>query len=144
MTRARERLYLSNATLRRMHGTTRYNPPSRFLSEIPAELLVGRPRSPRHEPQRAPQLEPPRGPSGPRSGQPQVDAGPVVDYSEGQFSPDELPPLQPGMRVGHPTFGAGTIVALGGFGRNAKIQVRFDRAGIKTIVIRFAQLRLLS
>ena len=68
----------------------------------------------------------------------------MVDYSDGQFDPEELPPLETGMRVEHPVFGAGTILELGGFGRNTKIRVRFDRAGIKTIVIRYAQLRLLS
>ena len=74
----------------------------------------------------------------------QAQGEPVVDYSDGQFSPDEMPPLEAGMRVGHPIFGAGTILELGGFGRNAHIRVRFDRAGIKKILIRFAQLQLLS
>ena len=42
MTRAEDRLYLTNATLRRIHGQARYNPPSRFLDEIPTDLIVGR------------------------------------------------------------------------------------------------------
>ena len=39
ITRARERLYLTNAWCRMLHGTTQYNPPSRFLEEIPKQLV---------------------------------------------------------------------------------------------------------
>jgi DNA helicase-2/ATP-dependent DNA helicase PcrA len=46
--------------------------------------------------------------------------------------------------VEHPVFGAGTVLELAGAGRSAKIRVRFDRAGLKTIVLRYAQLRLIS
>ena len=70
--------------------------------------------------------------------------GASIDYSDGQFSPEELPPLEKGMRVRHPIFGAGTIQDVIGSGDKGKIRVRFDRAGLKTIVIRYAQLRLLA
>jgi DNA helicase-2/ATP-dependent DNA helicase PcrA len=126
MTRAQDRLYLTNATMRRMHGQARFNPPSRFLDEIPSGLvegLVGRKR----------RL--------PADGAP--ESGPRVDYSDGQWDGDEIPPLEPGTRVEHPTFGAGAIEEIVGAGRMAKVRVRFDRAGRKTIVLRYAQLRMI-
>jgi DNA helicase-2/ATP-dependent DNA helicase PcrA len=67
-----------------------------------------------------------------------------VDWSEGQWDAHEAPPLRPGARVEHPVFGAGTLVELVGAGPSAKIRVRFDRAGLKTIVLRYAQLRFTS
>ena len=67
-----------------------------------------------------------------------------IDFNEGQWEGDELPPLSAGSRIEHPMFGAGTIGEVVGSGRNTKIRVRFDRAGMKTIVLRYAQLRLLS
>jgi DNA helicase-2/ATP-dependent DNA helicase PcrA len=139
MTRAKERLYLTNATLRRMHGAVRYNPPSRFLEEIPLEFGQGRPTEP------PPRFDRPS--TSPRSAPraaPVADSGPSVDYSEGQFDPDELPPLRSGARVEHPIFGIGTIMEVIGSGQTGKIRVGFDRAGVKTIVMRYAQLRLLS
>ena len=48
-----------------------------------------------------------------------------------------------GTRVEHPVFGAGTIVEVAGAGPGTKLRIRFDRAGMKTIVLRYAQLRML-
>ncbi|MCZ6570896.1 MAG: UvrD-helicase domain-containing protein [Deltaproteobacteria bacterium] len=121
MTRAKDRLYLCNATMRRMFGSVRHNPPSRFLQEIPDEFAAGRP-------ERA---------LGPTS-------SPSIDWNEGQWEGDELPPIEPGTRVEHPVFGVGTIREVVGSGRNTKIRIRFGAAGLKTIVLRYAQLRLLS
>jgi DNA helicase-2/ATP-dependent DNA helicase PcrA len=129
MTRAQDQLYLTNATMRRMFGAVRYNPPSRFLQEIPAEFgesreirdLSGVPTTP-------------LGPS----------SGPSIDWNEGQWEGDELPPLHPGSQVEHPIFGAGTILEVIGSGKSAKLRIRFGAAGLKTIVLRYAQLRLLS
>ncbi len=152
MTRAQERLFLTNATLRRMFGTTRCNPPSRFLEEIPAELALGRTRRPRYE---APGLRGP-GPSrgadidyeadepSERPRERSAERGVHVDLSEGQWAPGELPPLRAGMRVEHPVFGRGAIASVAGNGPAAKAQIRFDRAGMKTIVLRYAQLRILG
>jgi DNA helicase-2/ATP-dependent DNA helicase PcrA len=133
MTRAMNRLYITNATMRRMHGSIRYNPPSRFLAEIPQEFGVGRtpPRASGFPSPRAPR--PSRAPGEPR-----------VDYSDSQAAPDGIPEVEHGTRVEHPVFGAGTIVEVAGGGPNTKLRIRFDRAGVKTIVLRYAQLRLLE
>jgi len=135
MTRAMDRLYITHATMRRMHGSVRYNPPSRFLAEIPAEFGVGRPR-----PGRSESFDSPRS-SGAGPGEPRVD------YSDSQLPADESPGAgtsgATGTRVEHPVFGAGTIVEVSGAGAGTKLRIRFDRAGMKTIVLRYAQLRML-
>jgi DNA helicase-2/ATP-dependent DNA helicase PcrA len=142
MTRAEQRLYLVNASMRRMHGATRHNTPSRFLEEIPADLGVG--RAPRELLQRGRHLPAPAAGLPRRDTPPPPEPGPRVDYSEGQWDADELPPLHEGTRVEHPVFGAGTIQQVSGAGKSTKIRIRFDRAGLKTIMLRYAQLRLLG
>jgi DNA helicase-2/ATP-dependent DNA helicase PcrA len=142
MTRAMERLTLTNATLRRMHGSARYNAPSRFLAEIPEELLAGR----RLRPDIGPRADVPRG----RASEPlfepppRIETGPRVDYSDAQWSHDDLPPLRSGMRVEHPIFGAGRITEVAGAGQAAKLTIKFDHAGIKMIKLKYAQLRVLA
>jgi DNA helicase-2/ATP-dependent DNA helicase PcrA len=143
MTRARDVLYLTNATMRRLHGGVRYNPPSRFLAEVPAELASGSARA--RGSASALGSAGSRGlPRAPATSAPEPVSQTRVDFSDGQWEPDEVPPLGPGTRVEHPVFGAGSIEAVAGSGRGTKIRVRFDRAGLKTIVLRYAQLRLLS
>ncbi len=129
MTRAMDRLTLCNATMRRSQGSVRYNPPSRFLAEIPEELLSGR----RQRPTRASQ--PTFAP---------FEPGPRVDYSDGQWAADDLPVIRQGMRVEHPVFGVGKISEVFGAGENAKLTIRFERAGVKVIKLKYAQLRVLT
>ncbi len=135
MTRAETRLFLTNASMRRMHGSVRFNEPSRFLSEIPSALISG--------------LLPGRvgNALGRREASHAVEtldehSGITVDYSEGQWGTDELPPLKEGMRVEHPIFGSGTLLSVQGARESTKVRIRFDRAGTKTIMLRYAQLRL--
>jgi len=125
MTRAMQRLTLTNASMRRMHGSVRYNAPSRFLAEIPEELLAGR------------RLRPTR------ASEPLFEPGPRVDYSDAQWSEDDLPTLRAGMRVEHPIFGAGRITEVAGAGQAAKLTIKFDHAGVKMIKLKYAQLRVL-
>ena len=126
MTRAMERLTLTNATMRRMYGSVRYNAPSRFLAEIPEELLSGRRRRPT------------------RGSEPIFEPGPRVDYSDAQWAADDLPVIREGMRVEHPIFGLGRITEVAGAGQAAKVTIRFERAGVKVIKLKYAQLRILA
>ncbi len=110
MTRAMEILYLTHAESRRLHGQTRFGRPSRFVGELPGELVEEiRPRT-----QTARAL----GASGPAD--------------------DSLPTL--GSRVHHPRFGAGTILGVEGQGANARVQVNFEDAGTKWLVLAYANL----
>ena len=140
MTRAMERLTLCNATLRRLHGSVRYNPPSRFLAEIPEELITGRRIRPRTSDDRAGTLPALR----PAPSAPGRESGVRIDYSDSQLAHDDAPELRPEQRVEHPIFGAGRIMEVVGSGDGAKATIRFDRAGIKVIKVKYGQLRLLA
>jgi DNA helicase-2/ATP-dependent DNA helicase PcrA len=116
MTRAQDRLFLSWARERHRFGTRSQGTPSRFLGEIPREALGGKPALARAD----------------------AAEGRTLDYSYGQ---DDAPPgLEPGLRVRHPIFGPGTLLGVVGSGAGQKIRVRFERAGVKLLVLRFANL----
>jgi DNA helicase-2/ATP-dependent DNA helicase PcrA len=119
MTRAMERLVLSCAQERRRFGSRSWCVPSRFLSEIPPELLEG-----------AASLAPsaPRGESS------------SIDYSYGQWEGSDGPSVRAGARVRHPIFGPGTVLGASGGGAGQKLRIRFDRVGVKTVLVRYANL----
>jgi DNA helicase-2/ATP-dependent DNA helicase PcrA len=123
MTRAMERLTLSCAQERRRYGSRTFAVPSRFLREIPEEVLQGELPEARET-----------GPLGRRD-----DAS--LDYSYGQADAEPAGAAIPrGMRVRHPVFGYGTVLDVSGAGPGQKLRVRFDRVGVKTLVLRFANL----
>ena len=71
---------------------------------------------------------------------------PYVDYSESQVPHEHESngEIGVGMRVEHPTFGAGVVRRREGRGENAKAWVHFDRAGTKLLMLKFAKLRLIA
>ncbi|MBI5784326.1 MAG: UvrD-helicase domain-containing protein [Rhodocyclales bacterium] len=122
VTRARQRLYLSHAQTRMLHGQTRYNLPSRFIEEIPAGLVKWlTPKLAQHlgVPSRL-TSEAPRPSYAPRSG-----GG--TGYRIGQ-----------GVR--HAKFGEGIIVNLEGGGEDARAQINFGGAGMKWLALSVAKL----
>ncbi|MGX7680969.1 UvrD-helicase domain-containing protein [Jatrophihabitans sp. DSM 45814] len=145
ITRAQQRLYLSRSLARSSWGTPQYYPPSRFLDEVPAELVTW-------------------------TGS--IDRQPFIGYadddrSSGQYSDHgyraqpkggaarsvstfgakklerPVPSLQVGDRVTHDTFGMGTVVALRGAAEKAQAEVDFGTMGPKWLVLRFAPLQKL-
>jgi len=119
ITRARQRLYLSRAQVRSSWGAPAYNPPSRFLEEIPAELLEWR---------RA-QATPVFAPSRPQ---------------RGRAEPKPVPHVTAGDRVAHDTYGLGRVVATSGFGDKAKADIDFGGdVGVKPFLLRYAPLEKL-
>ena len=115
-TRAMKQLYLSYAEQRRLHGVDSYGSPSRFIREIPAELIEEvRPRIQVSRPVYAPR---------PR----------IYDDA----------PLAGGMRLGqrvrHGKFGEGVILELEGQGAHARVQVNFERQGTKWLMLAYANL----
>ncbi len=122
MTRAKRRLFLTHAEARRLHGSDFYPVASRFIREIPAELIEEvRMRADvshklfRRDAQRA---------SGGDSG---ADNG---DFRLGQ-------------RVEHPKFGEGVVLMYEGQGSHARVQVNFESAGAKWLVVAYANLQTL-
>jgi len=136
ITRARQRLYLSFAQTRMLHGQTRYNLASRFLEEIPAALLkwlTPRLRELRHAPAGAGYAAPAWG-GGARRAAPRASVfGRGTASGAGGF--------RVGQNVLHPKFGAGVIVDAEGQGNDARVQVNFGRQGLKWLAVSVAKLQ---
>ena len=70
------------------------------------------------------------------------DAGPETDYAYDQSVPDDGAAISVGLRVRHPVFGFGTVAGVIGSGPGQKLRIQFDRAGLKTVMLRYANLEL--
>lgn len=119
VTRARKRLYLTFAQQRMLYGQTRYNLPSRFLREIPEDLIEW--------------LNTRR------------VATPAVTRAPAPAARNALPGgLRIGQSVLHPKFGAGVIVHAQGQGNDAQVQVNFAEVGMKWLMLEYAKLTPLT
>ena len=139
ITRARKRLYLSHAQTRMLHGQTRYNLRSRFLEELPEDVLKWL------TPQRggfasiAPQSIAARADWAGASGQ----FG--SDYSAPKPSPAATgPAIRTGQQVFHVKFGEGRVLAVEGSGADARAQVNFPRHGVKWLALAIAKLTVVE
>jgi len=144
MTRARERLYLLNARRRYLFGQEQSNLPSRFLKDIPKELLDdgGDSPSPYPSPKGRGESFQPR-----PSGEGDFAAHNLAAVSSA-FDDIEIVPEPPeehdgvfiGMKVRHAKFGVGTIRKIEGTGESQKVIVWFNSVGPKKLLLRFAGL----
>ncbi len=116
MTRAMQQLYLTHAEARRLHGSETYPLPSRFLREIPTEVS--------EEVRSRPAVSRPY-------------ASPSGSLSESQNESG----FRLGQRVSHAKFGKGTILNAEGAGAAARVQVNFEQAGSKWLVVSYAKLQ---
>jgi DNA helicase-2/ATP-dependent DNA helicase PcrA len=130
ITRARTRLYVTRAMSRSAWGAPSYNPPSRFLDELPAHLIDWR-----REAQPATQWT--RRPAASSS----FRASTVAAKSKRSR---DVPSLEPGDRVTHDSFGLGTVVALEGQGDNSVASIDFGSQGVKRLLLRYAPVDKLS
>ncbi len=131
ITRARERLHISRAAVRSAWGAPQYNPPSRFLDEIPTELVQWE-----RELSGAAAI-------GRRDQRPAVA---TLAQRPGVRSPGNRPviPLSAGDRVTHDSYGLGTVVRTLGEGDKTQAEVDFGgELGVKRFVLRFAPLEKL-
>ena len=120
-TRAMETLYISYAEQRRMHGVDNFGTASRFISEIPPELVD--------------------------------EVRPALRVSRPVFRRDAARPsraqsedtggLNLGQRVRHQKFGEGVVLNCEGAGTHARVQVNFETAGTKWLVMSYAGLELM-
>jgi len=137
LTRARERLVLTGAARRRVFGDYQSTEPSRFLDEIPSELMDRiEPAAPRWQ---AASYEL-RNPYGRRyANRPQArEAGPSFSYEHEDQSTSGG--VRAGMRVKHRQFGVGTVVAVEDQGDDFKVTVKFSAVGTKKLLARYAGL----
>jgi DNA helicase-2/ATP-dependent DNA helicase PcrA len=121
LTRARQRLYLSRSEYRSSWGAPNYNPPSRFLDEIPENLIDWN----------------------------KSESGFIIPpITRKKFAPPPLPKatgkqsttlqLNIGDRVSHDTFGLGTVIAVSGSGDKAEATINFGSYGDKRLLLRYA------
>ncbi len=132
-TRARRRLFLSLSQSRSLFGELKFNPPSRFLREVPQELF-GFDVSRNLEPRRMQPVPPTRR----RQYEYDASEGPTVDHSYDQ-SGDFAGGNFKGMRVRHVDFGEGVVVDYEGEGARAKVTVKFASVGLKRVIAKFLQ-----
>jgi len=119
ITRARQRLHLSRAVVRSAWGSPQYWPASRFLDEIPVELVEW--------------LRTESAVSSRPAGA-DLAARPTTRTTGNR----PIPSLVPGDRVTHDTFGMGTVVSLDGIGDRVQASVDFGSAGVKRLLLRYA------
>jgi len=124
ITRARNRLYLSHAQTRMLHGQTRYNLASRFLEEVPQQLMKW--LTPRFSRQKA------FAPDFSRTAQP---------FPLKKAPSREVGGFRIGQNVVHPKFGSGVIVDLEGQGADVRVQVNFRDHGLKLLALAVAKLQ---
>ncbi|EMF26482.1 ATP-dependent DNA helicase II [Streptomyces gancidicus BKS 13-15] len=135
ITRARERLYLTRSTMRSAWGQPSYNPPSRFLEEIPAAHLEWK-RTGGSGPVA----------SGPASGvaaslsssRSRSSASGASGFATRRTSEKPVVSLAVGDRVTHDQFGLGTVVAMKGTGANAEATIDFGDDKPKRLLLRYA------
>lgn len=115
ITRAREKLILTHAETRRLHGEENFTRPSRFIREIPPAL--------RQDVRLKGQIQ--------RAAAWQGSAQQASNATDG---------LRLGQRVRHASFGEGVVLSCEGNGQNARIQINFDAVGGKWLVAAYAKL----
>jgi DNA helicase II / ATP-dependent DNA helicase PcrA len=115
MTRARQRLFLTRASARSTFGQPNYNPESRFLAEIPAELVE-------------------------RQGEEARSLGmsTTQGFARPQKRDEPVMVLNVGDRVLHDKFGMGTVTATTGQNEKAEATIDFKSAGVKRLLLRYA------
>ena len=135
ITRARHRLFLTHARTRFRYGKTEFCTPSRFLREIdPCYIKGAESETPFRKPAPA---QPPLPPQ--RILRPASSLRPLHPTSSAAPS---TPGLRVGTRILHDRFGAGTVLSVEGAGIDAKAHVRFDNAGEKQLLLRFAKIKI--
>jgi DNA helicase-2/ATP-dependent DNA helicase PcrA len=130
ITRAQRRLYVSRATVRSAWGAPQHNPASRFLDELPDELVDWR----RTEADQTRW-------SGPVTTR--TVSRPMPGRGRGAATERSIPALDPGDRVAHDAFGLGTVVAVDGVGERSVASVDFGSQGVKRLLLRYAPVQKL-
>ncbi|MGV9855756.1 DNA helicase PcrA [Streptomyces sp. NPDC003442] len=138
ITRARERLYLTRSTMRSAWGQPAYNPPSRFLEEIPDQYVRWRRTGPATPSASMGGIAstPPSGLSSGLSTSRSRTGGSGFATRRAKERP--VVALAIGDRVTHDTFGLGTVVAVKGSGDNAEATIDFGEEKPKRLLLRYA------
>ncbi|MGW7468685.1 DNA helicase PcrA [Streptomyces xantholiticus] len=131
ITRARERLYLTRSSMRSAWGQPSYNPPSRFLEEIPDRHLTWK------------RTGPMAAPAGPTSGiasslSSSRSRGGASGFATRRTNDKPVISLSVGDRVTHDQFGLGTVIEVKGSGSEAQATIDFGDEKPKRLLLRYA------
>ncbi|MER6711837.1 MULTISPECIES: DNA helicase PcrA [unclassified Streptomyces] len=135
ITRARERLYLTRSTLRSAWGQPSYNPPSRFLEEIPAAHVEWKRTGATAPASSGPVSAVASSLSSSRS---RSSASGASGFATRRAAEKPVVSLAVGDRVTHDQFGLGTVVAVKGTGANAEATIDFGDTKPKRLLLRYA------
>lgn len=124
ITRAEQRLYISRAAVRSSWGSPAFNPASRFVAEIPSDLVDWR-----SDPEKSAW-----------SAATRRDSRPAPARKPGGR---QIPNLTPGDRITHDQFGLGTVVSVDGVAEKTKVKIDFGGGGEKTLLLAYAPLEKL-
>jgi DNA helicase-2/ATP-dependent DNA helicase PcrA len=149
LTRARERLYVSRAVMRSAWGAPVHNPASRFLDELPVDLVDWKRTAAEQTSWSRPDLASGFGSSRSSTGaltgrgrqQMQSRFGTATaraDASKKAMAGRAIPSLAPGDRVQHDSFGLGTVVTVEGAGEGSVASIDFGSDGVKRLLLRYA------
>lgn len=119
ITRARERLYLTYTKQRTLYGQTNRATPSRFLEELPKELLASPGEECRQESYKK-------------------------NFPSSVSTPKGQGEYKVGERILHSSFGQGTVVSVAGQGEKSELTVAFPQGGIKKLLVAYAPIQKLS
>ncbi len=136
LTRAQQRLYVSRAVVRSAWGAPSHNPASRFLDELPGDLLDWR----RTEAAQTSWSRPvePYGRAAARGGGRSFGTASARADADAKARNREVPSLAPGDRVLHDSFGMGSVVAVEGTADKAVASIDFGSQGVKRLLLRYA------
>jgi DNA helicase-2/ATP-dependent DNA helicase PcrA len=122
ITRAKERLFLTNAERRRIYGQEMYNPPSEFIDDIPEELINRE--------------------SGGLSAKELMGSGAMLHPRTPQLS-NSLTNINIGSKVIHPQFGNGVILQVDGSAEDTRLTIFFRNSGKKRLALKYTSLKVL-
>jgi len=138
LTRAQQRLYVTRAVVRSAWGAPAHNPASRFLDELPVDLVDWRRTESAQTSWNRPVLSSgTAGPSGSAATR-RFGTAAVRADADARGQKREVPSLAPGDRVLHDSFGMGSVVALDGVGDKAVASIDFGSQGVKRLLLRYA------
>lgn len=145
ITRAEKRLFISRAVVRSAWGAPSHNPGSRFLDELPVDLVDWRRTEKEMSSWGRPNFANDSWGGGQRLGQPTAagrrnfsSAALRADVAAKSKPAREVPSLDPGDRVTHDSFGLGTVVTIEGSGDKQVASIDFGDTGVKRLLLRYA------
>lgn len=150
VTRAEKKLHLSYANSRFKHGNLLYSEPSRFIYEIDPKYLDS---SITYKGKTLPDKKSVFGDNMPKTPAHKFNVNPAYKsifkpkehaQSSDAFQSDDLSTLQKDMRVEHQRFGKGIVISVDQAGSHSKAVVSFEQAGNKTLILKFAKMKILS